>query len=157
MAERRCAALAWLALVARWPRVRVITRLRLDAALDDPPPREVDIATDTALWDHAGKPPVALRWVLMRDPQARCTPQALLSTHPEHPCEQMLAWCGRRWTMEVTCDAARAHLGMAPQHQGNDRAIARTTPAPLRLSSIVTLPAHLLLAKGVTWVRSTAW
>ena len=47
-------------------------------------PREVDVATDTAVWYHSGKPPVAIRWVLIRDPQERFKPQALLSTHLEH-------------------------------------------------------------------------
>jgi hypothetical protein len=38
VADSSFAALAWLALVARVPHVSVITRLRLDAALSDPPP-----------------------------------------------------------------------------------------------------------------------
>jgi hypothetical protein len=38
VADRRCAALAWRARVARLPRVSVITRLRRAAALSDPPP-----------------------------------------------------------------------------------------------------------------------
>jgi hypothetical protein len=195
------AALEWLALVARLPRVSVITRLRLDAALYDPPPprvpgqrgrprlkgkrrptleavladektqwstltvddwygegpREVDVATDTAVWYHTGKPPVAIRWVLIRDPQERFKPQALLSTNLEHTCAQMLAWFVCRWTMEVTFEEARAHLGMETQRQWNDRAIARATPALLSLYSVITLTAHLLIDKGETWVRSTAW
>lgn len=28
--------------------------------------RAVEVATDTALWYHAGKPPVPIRWVLVR-------------------------------------------------------------------------------------------
>ena len=39
MADSSFAALEWLALVAQLPRVSVITRLRLDAALYDPPPQ----------------------------------------------------------------------------------------------------------------------
>ena len=38
VADSSFAALEWLALVARLPHVSVITRLRLDAALCDPPP-----------------------------------------------------------------------------------------------------------------------
>ena len=195
------AALELLDRVAQLSRVSIITRLRLDAALYDPPPprapgqrgrprrkgkrrptleavladeqtqwskltvddwygegpREVDVATDTAVWDHAGKPPVAIRWVLIRDPQARFKPQALLSTNLEHTCEQMLTWFVRRWTMEVTWEEARAHLGMETQRQWNDRAISRTTPALVSLYSIMTLTAHLLTEKGATWVRSAAW
>jgi DDE superfamily endonuclease len=201
VADSSFAALEWLALVAQLSGVSVITRLRLDAALYDPPPlrepgqrgrprlkgkrrstleavladektpwstltiddwygegpREVEVATDTAVWYHSGKPPVAIRWVLIRDPQERFKPQALLSTHLEHTCEQMLAWFVRRWTMEVTFEDARAHLGMETQRQWNDRAIARTTPALLSLYSIITLTAHLLIEKGATCVRSTAW
>ena len=47
-------------------------------------PREVEVATDTAVWYHTGKPPVAIRWVLIRDPQERFKPQALLSTNLAH-------------------------------------------------------------------------
>ncbi len=201
VADSSFAALEWLARVAQLPQVSVITRLRLDAALSDPPPprapgtkgrprlkgkrrptleavltdeqtpwstltvddwygegpREVEVATDTAVWYHTGKPPVAIRWVLIRDPQARFKPQALLSTNLEYTCEQMLTWFVRRWTMEVTFEEARAHLGMETQRQWNDRAIARTTPALLSLYSIITLTAHLLTEKGATWVRSAAW
>ena len=201
VADSSFAALEWLDKVAQVSRVSVITRLRLDAALYDPPPprapgqrgrprckgkrqptleavladektqwrklmmddwygagpREVDVATDTAVWYHSGKPPVAIRWVLMRDPQERFKPQALLSTHLEHSAAQMLAWFVRRWTMEVTFAEARAHLGMETQRQWNDRAIARATPALLSLYAIMTLTAQLLIDKGATCVRSTAW
>ena len=201
VADSSFAALEWLALVARLPQVNVITRLRLDAALYDPPPprapgtkgrprlkgkrrptleavladeqtqwstltvddwygegpREVDVATDTAVWYHTGKPPGAIRWVLIRDPQKCFKPQALLATNLEQTCAQILAWFVRRWTMEVTWEEARAHLGMETQRQWNDQAIARTTPALLSLYSIITLTAHLLIEKGATCVRSTAW
>ena len=120
-------------------------------------PREVDVATDTAVWYHSGKPPVAIRWVLIRDPQKRFKPQALLSTNLEHTSAQMLTWFVRRWTIEVTFEEARAHLGMETQRQWNDRAIARATPALLSLYSIMTLTAQLLIEKGATCVRSTAW
>jgi hypothetical protein len=120
-------------------------------------PREVEVATDTAVWYHTGKPPVAIRWVLIRDPKQAFKPQALLSTNLEHTPEQILPWFVRRWTMEVTFEEARAHLGMETQRQWNARAIARTTPALLGLYSIVTLTAHLLIEKGITTVRRMAW
>src|SRR5262245_18067608 len=120
-------------------------------------PREVEVATDTAVWYHSGKPPVAIRWVLIRDPHERFKPQALLSTNLDHTPAQMLTWFVRRWTIEVTFEEARAQLGMETQRQWNDRAIARATPALLSLYSIITLTAHLLLEKGATCVRSTAW
>ena len=147
VADSSFAALELLDNVTTWPRARVITRLRLDAALDDPSPprapwttgrprrtgkrrptlaavladdkthgtaclveqwygegpREVEVATDPAVWYPAGKPPVAIRWVLIHDPQKAFAPQVLLSTHPAHTPAQMLPWVVRRWTLEVTC------------------------------------------------------
>ena len=47
-------------------------------------PREVEVATDIAVWYHTGKPPVAIRWVLIRDPKKAFKPQALLSTRLEY-------------------------------------------------------------------------
>jgi hypothetical protein len=120
-------------------------------------PRDIEVATDTAVWYHAGKVPVAIRWVLIRDPQEQFKAQALLSTTLDHTAEQIVTWFVRRWTMEVTFEEARAHLGMETQRQWNDRAIARTTPALLSLYSIITLTAHLLIEKGASCVRSTAW
>jgi hypothetical protein len=120
-------------------------------------PREVEVATDTAVWYHSGKPPVAIRWVLMRDPHARFKPQALLSTNLEQTCEQRLAWFVRRWTMEVTFEEARAHLGMETQRQWHERAMARATPALVSLYTVITLTAPLLIEQGATCVRSTAW
>jgi hypothetical protein len=41
---------------------------------------------------------------------------------------QILAWVVMRWSVEVTCEEARAHLGLETPRQGSDQAIARTTP-----------------------------
>lgn len=46
--------------------------------------REVEIHSQTAVWYHPGKPPVEIRWVLIRDPREEFEPQALLSTNLEH-------------------------------------------------------------------------
>jgi hypothetical protein len=99
--------------VSALPQASLITRLRLDAALYDPPPkrepgllgrlrlkgdwrppleamladedttrsqltierwygdapRGVEVATNSVVWYHSGKPPLLLRWVLLRVPQ----------------------------------------------------------------------------------------
>ena len=59
--------------------------------------------------------------------------------------------------MEVTCEEARAHLGRETQRQWHARAIARTTPTLLSLSTIITLTAQLLIEQGTPCMRSTAW
>src|SRR5262249_13836807 len=112
---------------------------------------------DTAVWYHTGLPPVAVRWVLIRDPQGEVEPQALVTTRLEHAPAQMLEWFVRRWTMEVTFEEARAHLGIETQRQWNDLAIGRTTPALFGLYSVVTLLARALRQAEARVVRTAAW
>ncbi len=50
----------------------------------------IEIATDTAVWRHGGLPVVPIRWVLLRDPEARFPPQALLCTDPTREPAQIV-------------------------------------------------------------------
>jgi hypothetical protein len=119
--------------------------------------REVEIVSGTGVWYHAGKPALPLRWVLIRDPQGRFKPQALLCTDPQAQPVQILQWFVLRWQLEVTFHEVRTHLGVETQRQWSDRAIARTTPALLGLFSVVTLLADRSAAQGALPIRQTAW
>jgi DDE superfamily endonuclease len=119
--------------------------------------REVEVVSDTAVWYHAGLPPVPLRWVLIRDPQGQFDTQALLCTDPTVAPAQILAWFVRRWQVEVTFEEARRHLGLETQRQWSELAIRRTTPALLGLVSLVTLCAHQRLVPPVDVTRQAAW
>jgi DDE superfamily endonuclease len=119
--------------------------------------REVEVSTDTAVWYHSGLPPVAIRWVLIRDPQGEFEPQALLSTNLDHSPQEILSWFVRRWTMEVTFEEVRAHLGVETQRQWNDLAIGRTTPTLMALYSIVTLTSGALMKVETKVIRTAAW
>jgi hypothetical protein len=119
--------------------------------------RRVQITSDTAVWYHSGKPVVPIRWVLIRDPEGRLEPQALLTTNQQLAPVQILTYFVRRWQMEVTFEEARAHLGVETQRQWSHPAIARTTPALLALYSLVTLIAAHLIGTNTMPVRTAAW
>jgi hypothetical protein len=119
--------------------------------------REVEIVSDTAVWYHAGRPPVALRWVLIRDPHGEFATQALLCTDCAVAPAQILAWFVSRWQLEVTFEEARRHLGVETQRQWSEAAIRRTTPALLGLFSLVTLCAHPQLTHPAPVPRQAAW
>lgn len=119
--------------------------------------RVVEIASATAVWYHAGKPPVPIRWLLVRDPIGELEPQAFLATDLDAAPADILQWFVRRWQVEVTFQEARAHLGVETQRQWSDLAILRTTPALLGLFSLVTLWAHDLATEQPFAPRSAAW
>ncbi len=198
VADTTYAAIDLLAAVGR--RLTMVTRLRLDARLFDPPPplrpgtrgrprvtgqrqptlvqrladpasrwrrvivsdwygdgrRELDILTDTAVWDHPGRR-VPVRWVLVRDVLGEHDPQAFLCTDLLADAMDILRWFVRRWAVEVTFEEVRRHLGVETQRQWSDKAIARTTPALLALFSLVTLWAQDLAIQGRLGPRLAAW
>jgi len=109
------------------------------------------------VWRHGGLPVVPIRWVLIRDPEARFPPQALLCTEPTREPAQIVGWFVQRWNVEVTFQEVRAHLGVETQRQWSDKAIARTTPCLLALFSIVTLLAARLPARQRRRIAAAAW
>jgi hypothetical protein len=119
--------------------------------------RVIELTSGTAVWYHSGKPPLPIRWVLIRDPKNEFKSQALLCTDLSTTPLQIVKWFVLRWRVEVTFQESRAHLGVETQRQWSDLAIARTTPALLGLFSLVTLLAHQLAKSKALPVRKAAW
>jgi hypothetical protein len=119
--------------------------------------REVELASGVALWATRGRNPLPIRWVLVRDPHQTLPPASFLTTDLSLDPAQLLSYFVGRWSMEVTFQEARVHLGIETQRQWSDRAIQRTTPALLGLFSFVTLLAHHLTDKAPLPKHETAW
>ncbi len=119
--------------------------------------RTLELASQTAVWYHCGKPPVPIRWVLIRDPKGELDTQALLCTSLAVAPAQVLEWFVLRWQLEVTFQEVRSHLGVETQRQWSDRAIARTTPVLMGLFSWTALAAHLLQKQRPMLQRTAAW
>jgi hypothetical protein len=110
-----------------------------------------------ALWYTPGQAPVAIRFVLVRDPAGKLSEAAFCCTTLHASPEQILPWVVMRWSVAVTFEEARTHLGRETQRQWADNAIARTTPVRLGLFSLVTVLALRLCPGGRIPVEVTAW
>jgi hypothetical protein len=111
----------------------------------------------TALWYTPGSPPVAIRYVLVADPEGKLRMEAFFCTDLEAMPVEILQWVVMRWSVEVTFAEARAHLGLETQRQWSDQAIARTTPVLLALFSLVTVLALQLSHERQIPVPVTGW
>jgi len=120
-------------------------------------PKQMLITTATAVWYHTGKPPVPIRWVLVKAADGSGEVAALLSTNLELTPLEIINYFIRRWTMEVTFEEARLHLGVESQRQWSDLAIARTTPVLFALFSLVTLWADTLQRHNPLHLKPAAW
>jgi hypothetical protein len=119
--------------------------------------RKIEISSNTAVWFHSGRPPLPIRWAMVRDPKKVFKTQALLCTDLNISAEQILQWFVRRWQVEVTFHEVRTHLGIETQRQWADLSILRSTPALLSLFSMVTLLANLHARKQKLPIQQAAW
>jgi hypothetical protein len=111
----------------------------------------------TALWYTPRLPPVNIRYVLVGDPEGKLRMEAFFCTDVQATPVEILQWIVMRWSVEVTFEEVRAHLGFETQRQWSDRAIARTSPVLLALYSLVILLALQLSQGGPIPVEATAW
>jgi hypothetical protein len=78
----------------------------------------------TALWYTPGLPPVAIRYVVVADPEGKLQMEAFFCTNLEATPEQILQWVVRRWSVEVTFEES-----CAPQ-VGNPAAVVGSGHRP---------------------------
>jgi hypothetical protein len=119
--------------------------------------RKMCFLSTTCMWGSEGSMPVPIRWVLVVDPTGRMTPLPLMSTDPHMTAEQIIELYIDRWSIEVTFEESREHLGVESQRQWSNKAIARSTPILLGLYSIVCLAANRLGQSKVVEAEKTAW
>ncbi len=80
--------------------------------------------------------------VLVRDPEDKGSKAyALFSTSHDLTAWHIVERFVMRWSIEVTFEESRRHLGVESQRQWSDKAIERTTPTLLALFSLVCLMA----------------
>jgi hypothetical protein len=95
--------------------------------------------------------------VLVIDPTGQQPPTALFSTNLALSAPTIVELFVSRWSLEVTFEEARAHLGFQSQRQWAKAATTRTTPVILAMFSLVCLIAHRLHSVSPLSPRSTAW
>lgn len=120
-------------------------------------PKKLLVFTRTGLWRRPSYDPVAIRYLITRDPAGKLRDEVFACSDLEASAEQIIQWVVRRWSVEVTFEEARAQLGMETQRQWNDLAIARATPCLLGLFSLVVLFVYRLQPDGKIPLRLTAW
>lgn len=119
--------------------------------------KRLRLFSQTGLWYSPGQDPVAIRYVLVRDPEGELSDAAYLCTDEGMLPQQIVEYMVRRWAVEVTFEEARAHLGMETQRQWSDLAITRTTPVLLGVYSLVILAASSYHEQGLLSADQTAW
>ena len=117
----------------------------------------MECGTGTALWYRTGYAPLPIRWVLTRDPAGKRPPKALFCTDPTAETDQIIRDFMKRWSLEVTFEEGRAHLGIETQRQWSDLAIERSTPLLFGLYSLVALFGQAVHPDGQIPLIQAVW
>jgi hypothetical protein len=104
--------------------------------------RRVELIWGQGQWYKGGDGLVPVRWVFVRDLQGTHRDEYFYSTDPTMPPEQIVSLYTRRWSIEVTFQEVRVHLGLSTPRNWCKQSVLRTVPCLLGLFSIISLIFH---------------
>lgn len=103
--------------------------------------RRVELIWGEGYWHkakHSGGL-VPVRWVFVHDTSGTHRDEYFFSTDPTLPPEQIVSLFTARWSIEVTFQEVRAHLGFATPRNWCRQSVLRSAPCLLGLFSLVSL------------------
>lgn len=101
--------------------------------------RRVKLISRTGMWYRSGSGVAALRWVHVHDAQGTHRDEYLACTDPTLAPSQIVSLYTQRWSIEVTFQEVRHHLGFHTTRQRKAESVLRAGPCLLGLFSVVAL------------------
>jgi hypothetical protein len=107
--------------------------------------RTVSVVSDTGIWCRR---PLRcpIRWVYVQDPISKRT-DYFYSTDPMMSPRRIIEWFAARWSLEVTFQEAKQHLGFQSTCQRTQTSVLRAAPCLMGCFSVITLIYNALLAR----------
>ena len=119
--------------------------------------RRVQFVSGTGHWYKGGGGLVPVRWVFVHDLEGTHEDRYFYSTDPSLSPSAIITLYTGRWSIEVTFQEARRHLGFHTPRSWRERSVLRTGPCLLGLFSLVCLIHHRNTGGGGADPLSTAW
>ena len=104
--------------------------------------RRVEFVTGTGHWYKASEGLVPIRWVFVHDLDGTHADRYVYSTDLTLSPAAIITLYTARWSIEVTFQESRQHLGLATPRNRTEQSVLRTVPCLLGLFSVVSLLFH---------------
>jgi hypothetical protein len=111
--------------------------------------RRVEVVTGVGHWYKAGGGLVPVRWVFVHDLDGTHRDEYFYTTDLTLAPDRIVCLFTGRWSIEVTFEEVRAHLGFHTPRNRSKKSVLRTAPCLLGLFSLVSL-IFARLARGNT-------
>jgi hypothetical protein len=112
--------------------------------------RRVEYVSQTGHWYKATEGLVPIRWVYVHDRQGTHEDRYFYCTDPMLSATEIIRLYAARWSIEVTFQEVRQHLGFATPRNRKDKSVLRTGPCLLGLFSVTCLLFHKMTAARPT-------
>jgi hypothetical protein len=119
--------------------------------------RRVEFVSQTAHWYKATEGLVPIRWVFVHDLDGTHEDRYFYSTDPTMSASRIISLYTGRWSIEVTFQEARAHLGISTPRNRTKLSVLRTFPCLLGCFSVVSLLFHEKTKGQKVTPESWAW
>ena len=104
--------------------------------------RRVELIRGEGHWYKGGNGLVPVHWVFVHDIEGTHRDEYFYSTDPTMPPDRIVSLYTGRWSIEVTFQEVRAHLGFHTPRNWSKPSVLRTAPCLLGLFSVVSLIFH---------------
>jgi hypothetical protein len=104
--------------------------------------RRVEFVSGTGHWYKGGDGLVPVRWVFVHDVEGTHEDRYFYSTDPSLRPSRIVTLYTGRWSVEVTFQEVRQHLGLHTPRSWKRQSVLRTAPCLLGLLSLVCLIHH---------------
>jgi hypothetical protein len=101
--------------------------------------RRVEFVSQIAHWYKPADGLVPVRWVFVHDLDGTHEDRYFYSTDPTLSASRIISLYTGRWSIEVTFQEAKQHLGLATPRNRKDTSVLRTVPCLLGLFSVVSI------------------
>jgi len=97
-----------------------------------------------------------VRWVLVCDPTTEHW-ECFYSTNPERCAASIIEHYVLRWSLEVTFQEVREHLGLETAKNWSRKSVSRTAPAIFSLFTLISLCYQKICAQQIPQLRKDSW
>jgi hypothetical protein len=119
--------------------------------------RRVELVWGDAHWYKGGEGLVPIRWVFVHDLQGTHRDEYFYTTDVSLAPDRIVSLFTGRWSIEVTFQEVRKHLGLATPRNWSPKSVLRTAPCLLGLFSLVSLIFHRVWRQSPVTPHSDPW
>ena len=120
-------------------------------------PKKFALLSGEGLWYRCSQGATWVRWVIVRDPDGKRNEEIFFTTDRSLSPAGIVECYVRRWSIEVTFEEARRHLGIETLRNRTHNAVNRSVPFLLALYSLIIVWFSLKKRRDAVRTNAAPW